>query len=280
MTDRLRFAVIGSPVGHSKSPAMHAAAFAASGLPHTYEKLETTEAELPERVAALRDGTFAGLNVTVPHKITVLSLVDEVDAAVTAVGAANTLARAPDGRIVAYNTDAPALERELATLAGTREAFAGKTAIVLGTGGAARAALFALRALGVARILVRGRSSVPPASDLELHPLDAPARERDDVVAVVQATSCGMSGGPPGSVVADAVRWETLPPGAIAYDVIYSPLETPFLVEARRHGLPASHGLGMLARQGALAFEKWLGIEAPFEAMLAAISNGVLDPPA
>jgi shikimate dehydrogenase len=271
VTDPLRFAVVGSPVAHSKSPAMHAAAYDALGLPHTYEKLETNEAELASRIAALRDGTFAGLNVTVPHKISVLGLVDEIDHTASAIGAANTLVRTADGTISAYNTDARALEPELATLAGTREVFTGKTAIVLGTGGVARAAVFALHALGVRRIIVRGRSSFAAAPQVELHPLEAPAAEPPDVVAVVQATSCGMTGGPPGGIVADAVAWATLSEEAVAYDVIYTPRETPFLQRARARGLHATHGLGMLARQGALAFELWLGIVAPLDAMLAAI---------
>ena len=272
----LRFAVIGSPVAHSKSPAMHVAAYAALGMPHTYEKLETSEAELPSRIEALRDGTFAGLNVTVPHKMAAMALADETHASAAAVGAANTLVRSAEGRIVAYNTDAPALERELATLAGTREAFAKKRAVVLGTGGAARAALHALRALGVERVIVRGRSSIhvgSPAADLELHPLEAPEYEHEDVVAVVQATSCGMSGGPPGAIVADAVGWETISDSAVAYDVVYSPRDTPFLQRARDRGLHATNGLGMLAVQGALAFELWLGVAPPIDVMLAALSR-------
>jgi shikimate dehydrogenase len=269
----LRFAVIGSPIAHAKSPAMHMAAFAALGLPHTYERLETNAGELAGRIQALRDGIYAGLNVTVPHKIAALTLADEIAPTASAVGAVNTLVRTADGTIAAHNTDAVALERELATLAGTREAFAGKTAIVIGTGGAAHAALCALRGLGVARILVRGRSAIAGAPDVELHPLGAPEAEPRDVVAVVQTTSCGMTGGPSGAIVADAVRWETLPETAVAYDVVYTPRETPFVTRALARGLHATGGLGMLARQGALAFELWLGVAPPLDAMLAAISD-------
>jgi shikimate dehydrogenase len=124
----------------------------------------------------------------------------------------------------------------------------------------------------VARILVRGRSPIDPAPDLELHPLEAPDAERSDVIAVVQATSCGMSGGSPGGIVASAVAWATLPDDALAYDVVYAPTDTLFLAKARERGLQASHGLGMLARQGALAFELWLGVPPPLDAMLAALA--------
>ena len=295
----LRFAVIGSPVAHSKSPAMHGAAFRALGMPHTYEKLETTAAELPARVEALRRGELAGLNVTVPHKQKVLTLVDDVDVTVKATGAANTLVRLPDGRIRAHNTDTPAIAEELARLAGDRARLAGGTGLVIGSGGAARAAIVALASyLGLKRVLIRGRSlgetsnavayvrqidrllasaggrgvSVALGAD-GLHAPEKEQKEEPRFVAIVQATSCGMRGGPPGEVVAEAVRWERVPKGAVALDVVYAPSTTPFLRAARERGLACDHGLGMLARQGALAFELWLGVKPPLEVMRAAIDD-------
>lgn len=277
----LRFAVIGSPIEHSKSPAMHRAAFAALGMPHTYEKLETFESDLPRRIQELRDGTFAGLNVTIPHKSRVLGLVDEASKSTRAIGAANTLVRVPGGGVVAHNTDAPALRQEIEVL---REAvraapLSGRSVLLLGTGGAARAALVALASLGAARVVVRGRSAaqvdalrpIVPATSLEAEPLAAPAREREDLGAIVQATSCGMRGGPPGEIVADAVAWGSVPKDAVALDVVYVPRDTPFLGRAREHGLAAEDGLGMLARQGALAFELWLGVAPPLDAMREAL---------
>src|SRR4051794_22391414 len=158
MTAALRFAVIGSPVAHSKSPAMHGAAFRALGLPHVYDKLETTADELPARVEALRRGELAGLNVTVPHKQKILTLFDDVDASARATGAANTLVRLSDGRVRAYNTDTPAIAEELARIAGDPARLAGGTGLVIGTGGAARAAIVALAShLGLKRVLIRGR---------------------------------------------------------------------------------------------------------------------------
>jgi shikimate 5-dehydrogenase len=111
----LRFAVIGDPIAHSKSPAMHLAAFRALGLPHRYEARRVTAAELPGVVQELRDGRYDGLNVTVPHKEAVLALADERGADLRA---ANTLVRTPDGRVVAHNTDVPALVEELRDLGG------------------------------------------------------------------------------------------------------------------------------------------------------------------
>jgi shikimate dehydrogenase len=231
---------------------MHAAAYAALGMAHTYEAIRANAAELPAVVARLRAGELAGLNVTVPHKIRVLDLVDTVAPSAAAVGAANTLVRDAAGRIAAHNTDVPALAAELAALA----PHAG-TALVLGTGGASRAAAAALgHHLHVARVVVRGRPLAPD-----------PAVEAS-VTLVVQTTSCGMTGADSGELARDAVAWDALPPGAVVLDVVYAPPETPFLAEARRRGLRAANGVGMLARQGALAFELWLGVPAPLEAML------------
>jgi shikimate dehydrogenase len=155
----LRFAVIGTPIAHSRSPAMHEAVYRAFKLPHTYEKIETSEAELPERIEALRRGEFAGLNVTVPHKRRVLQLVDEVHASARATGAANTLVRTPDGRVRAHNTDMPAVAEELGRLALNPARLRGGVGLVIGTGGAARAAIVAMAShLALSRILIRGRS--------------------------------------------------------------------------------------------------------------------------
>jgi shikimate dehydrogenase len=294
----VKLAVIGSPVAHSKSPVMHAAAFRALGLPHTYVKLETSAEELASRIDALRRGDFAGLNVTVPHKRAVLSLVDAVDRSAEAVGAANTLVRGrgPDARVVAHNTDAAALAEELAELAGGAARFAGGTGVVLGTGGAARAAIAAMGSLGVRRVVVLGRGLGEPAralalqaeaerilaastsasgglatSNVVLRDLALGFAPPADVVALVQATSSGMTGAAPGEIVADAIDWSATSAAAIAVDVVYAPRDTPFLTRARARGLASADGLGMLARQGALALRLWLGVEPPLAAMLAAL---------
>ncbi len=304
----LRFAVVGSPVAHSKSPALHAAGYRALGLPHVYEKLETTEEELESRVSALRRGELAGINVTVPHKKRVLSFVDEVAPSARAIGAANTLTRTTGGTITAHNTDAKALEEELVRLVGAEGAgaFAGRHAVVLGSGGAARAAIFALGQLGVSYVEVRARagadreaaqrlatelgtvltaaavtarSAVQPwvggpssAVRLGVGPLAAPLAEDPELAVVIQTTSCGMVGAADGDIVANAVAWESAPASCVALDVVYAPRNTPFLGRARARGLAAADGLGMLAEQGALAFELWLGQGAPREAMLAAVA--------
>jgi shikimate dehydrogenase len=284
MIEPLRFAVIGAPVGHSKSPAMHEAAYRALGLPHVYEKLETTSEDLPRRVEDLRAGRYAGLNVTVPHKMRVLALVDELDPSVEATGAANTLVRTSSGGVRAHNTDAPALRDEIAHLVdpaseGGATLLEGKTALVLGSGGAARAAVYALGLLGAGRIIVRARAdardlATSSSSPLSFEPLERPpgSAEALDLAVIVQATPAGMAGSSaPGRVVVDAVSWDTVPRVAVVYDVVYNPPRTPLLERAAVAGLRWESGLGMLVRQGALAFELWLGVAPPRDLMMQAL---------
>jgi shikimate dehydrogenase len=261
---------------------MHAAAYRALGLPHAYERVHATADQLPAVVADLRRGAFDGLNVTVPHKERVLALVDALDDSARVAGAANTLVRRHDGSIVAHNTDAPALAAELRRLGAPAAAPVGGVGLVLGSGGAARAAIVALGAyLKATRVAVRARAFAEAArrdafvasAPCPVEPqawVPAAGSERS-TFALIQATSAGMHGAAPGDEVASVVDWAALPDDAVAIDVVYSPRETPWLRAARARGLRCDDGLGMLARQGALALELWLGVPAPLEAMRAAL---------
>lgn len=276
----LRFALLGDPVAHSKSPLMHDAAFRALGLPHRYDAIRCTQAELRVHVEALRRGDLAGLNVTIPHKRTVLDLVDAMDPTAALAGAANTLVR-DDGRVVAHNTDVGAIAHELERVApGIR----GGAAIVLGSGGAARAAIVACYThLGVRRIDVRVRAPqktraedlapLAQGAELTVGPLAPNAEVERSASFVVQATSAGMQGEDPGEPLAAAIAWTLLPAHAGALEVVYAPPETPFVRAATEHGIRVTSGLGMLAWQGALALELWLGVPAPFDAMLSALDR-------
>ena len=277
-----RFAVVGDPVAHSKSPVMHAAAFRALGLPHTYEAVRATPAELPTVVNALREGRYDGLNVTVPHKQSVLSLVDVLDEGARVAGAANTLVRRADGAIVAHNTDAPALAAEVIRIAGPARRWPQARALVVGSGGTARAAVVALGVyLGVRDIVARARSfSDRSRREAFLATLPCPVTAQPwepwpsseaRTTALIQATSAGMHGADPGETVRDVVAWDALPADAVGIDVVYNPRDTPWLRAARDRGLSCDDGLGMLAAQGALALTLWLGIEAPLRAMRAAL---------
>jgi shikimate dehydrogenase len=296
MTSHL-FGVVGDPIAHSKSPAMHGAAYAARGLPHAYRAIRATTEELPGLVKRLRDGHFAGLNITVPHKRRILEYVDVLDPSAKIAGGANTLVRRPDGPIVAHNTDMPALAEELRRLAPDAAADAWRKAqvLVLGTGATARSAVMACACLlSVERIVVRGRSfederkrdqfrgevgellaAAGARSTLHLEPWRPSGVTEAGVTAIVQATSAGMDGADPGETAVQAVEWSALPKVAVALDVVYAPALTPFARAAAGHGLRAGNGLGMLARQGAIAFELWLGVPAPFDVMLAALTASV-----
>jgi shikimate dehydrogenase len=277
----LRFALFGHPVQHSMSPAIHAAAYRALGLSHRYELVDLPdEAALAHAVAAVRRGEIAGANVTIPWKRAALALADRVDPVAASVGAANVLRRDADGRLVAHNTDIPALSREVAALVAEPE-----TAVVLGSGGASIAAVAALRALG-ARVTVSARRwtpAVPRAQwayaeafvrlDAELvewsahtasvaEPLGRALRSAD---VIVQGTSAGMHGADSGAAVAEIVPWRQLRRGAVGYDLVYNPPDTEFVKAAHAAGVRASHGLGMLVGQAALSIELWLGVLPPLE---------------
>jgi len=285
----MKFGLLGDPVAHSKSPLMHASAYRALGMKHEYHAHQVKTADLGAWVDRVRTGEIAGLNVTVPHKEAVLELADSVDESARAVRAANTLAN-QNGQVIAFNTDVPALAAEVMALAPelTRAEWAKSTGIVLGSGGTARSAVAALTMhLRVRKLIVRARAFEKDASctqfrndvqdvlgetELVLAPLSERAEpEEPGVMAIVQATSAGMVGKPGGEDVARAVSFASLSARAAALDVIYAPPKTPFMEAAQRAGIRTCNGLGMLARQGALAFEIWLGVPAPYNAMLSAL---------
>lgn len=278
-----KFALVGHPVAHSVSPAIHRTAYRELGLAHEYGLLDAPdEASVSRIVEELRSGALAGVNVTVPWKRLALSLADRADPSAASVGAANVLAPTAAG-IVAHNTDVPALVEELSALNP-----APRGVLVLGGGGAALGVVAAARAFGSARVGVSARrfaggtrESWPLAKELtalgaelvawpaavDAAEFEAFARGAD---IVVQATSAGMHGADPGTAIAAMVPWRLLPAGASAYDLVYNPRETEFLRAARAASVRASGGLGMLVRQAALAFEIWLGVRPPLEPLFAA----------
>jgi shikimate dehydrogenase len=281
-----RFVLLGHPVGHSLSPAIHGAAYAALGLDARYELLDVPdEAAVSRAVDAVRSGEIAGANVTVPWKQVALRLADHADPSASDVGAANVLVRDASGEVVAHNTDVPALTAELAELSESPG-----VAVVLGAGGAALAAVAAARRLGAeVRVSARRFDAALPDTEwpnavalrrlgavLLAWPSAAAVLEgAEGAHVVLQATSAGMSGAGQGRGVADVVPWSRLSRGAVAYDLVYNPSVTPFLERATEAGVVASGGLGMLVGQAALAFELWLGREAPRSVMQRAAQTAL-----
>jgi shikimate dehydrogenase len=266
------FAVIGSPVSHSLSPAMHNAAFAAAGVDGAYLALPVAPDELESAVRGAGALGFGGLNVTVPHKEAVVPLCAGLDLVAEKVGAVNTLARHQRGWM-GFNTDAPAV-RGLLTDAGIGP---GSRALLLGAGGAARAVLWALLEMG-AEVAVAARRSEAAAglcrsmartlhvteSLAQVVEWDALAPRAIHADVVVNATTIGLSGTgelPP-------LAWRS---GQVALDFVYG--DTGFARSARGAGARLITGEQVLVRQGALAFKIWFGRSAPEEVMTRALER-------
>ena len=278
----LRFVLIGHPVAHSLSPVLHQSAYRALELGHRYELVDCPDrAAVEQELSRLARGETAGINVTLPWKRLTLELAARKDPLAAQIGAANVVAREPDGSLKAYNTDATALLDEL------RPADGRKRALIIGAGGAARAAIVACRTLGVGEIVLSSRrfqsgQEWPDSGEFArlgamtvAWPGALPERASfqarvagSDIV--IQATSAGMHGADPGEEIAALVPWDRLAPGAFAYDVVYTPAITPFLRAAREARVLAQGGLGMLIGQAALSLERWLGSPAPRDAMRGA----------
>lgn len=270
-------ALIGHPVAHSISPRFQQAALDALGLDVRYEAWDTPLEDLPIAVERLRSGDLLGANVTVPHKVEVLRLIDHPDALVERVGAANTIVRR-DGQLHATNTDVAGVLRALAD---AEVELQGQHVVLLGAGGAARAVVVALRTAGASRVTITNRSLERAQTlaglggeDLatDVCPLDPAAPALIEAMAaastVIHSTSLGMRHGP--DERATPVPAGLFHPGQVAFDLVYVPERTPFLEAAERGGARPVGGLSMLVHQGAAAFELWTGHEAPVDVMFAA----------
>ncbi|HEU0024898.1 MAG TPA: shikimate dehydrogenase [Thermoleophilaceae bacterium] len=255
--------VLGYPVGHSRSPAMMNAAFRELGLDWRYVKLPVPPPLFAETVRALAPSGYAGANVTIPHKLAARELADELSPAVEAIGAANTLTFR-DGRIRADNTDAGGLIAALETPVD------GLRALVLGAGGAGRAAAWALSQAG-AEVCVWNRTSeraIALAAELDVRCVDAP--ESADLL--VNATSVGLVPDLAEEDALAALRLSGASPPATVVDLVYGDAPTPLWRWASRGGGRVVGGLEVLVRQGALSLELWTGRTAPLDAMRAAVS--------
>jgi shikimate dehydrogenase len=258
--------LLGYPLSHSVSPAMHNAAFATVGLDWHYDLLPVEPERLDEAVAQVRRADCAGANVTVPHKQAIIPLLDGVTPVAQAIGAVNTIVKR-DGRLVGHNTDAAGLLADLYT---HDVKIAHRTVLVLGAGGAARAVVAACAGVGARlRVIARRReqaeslSAIAPVEIFDWTPLGL-LQACDNCAVIVNATPLGMS------PRVDASPWldgTPLPVDAFVYDLVYNPAETLLTRQARRAGLRAVTGLGMLVEQGALAFELWTGRTAPRDVM-------------
>lgn len=253
--------VIGHPIKHSRSPLIHGTWLAEHGIEGSYEAIDVAPEDLGAFIERLRQGEFAGGNVTIPHKEAVFALCDSVDPLAKTIGAVNTLVRQPDGRIRGFNTDYMGFLGNLDQNAPGWDSDKAR-AIVLGAGGASRAILVALRERGYDEILILNRTEEKAVSlALEINGPFTPGRldEFAEFAAgtslLVNTTSIGMHGSR-----FDTLDLSLLPKTALVTDAVYVPLVTPLLADARALGLRTVDGLGMLLHQAIPGFEAWFGV--------------------
>lgn len=260
------YGVAGNPVTHSLSPALHNAAFRAAGIDAVYLPLHTTSVR--DLVHLARELPLDGISVTMPWKVEILPLLDSVDSLAAAIGAVNTVARGPDGRLHGTNTDAAAVVEPLLE----RLPLKGARVLLAGAGGAARAAAFALvRAGALVSILNRtpelaeklARSSGAAVAD--------PQRLQGFDV-IVNATPAGMLGPPQNDM---AVPQSALTGARVVFEMVYRPRATPLVRRAQALGIEVVDGLNMFVHQGARQWETWTGQEAPVESMRAALETAL-----
>jgi len=263
--------ILGDPVEHSRSPAMHNAAFAALGLDWVYVPFPVAAAEIGAAVAAVRALGLAGVNVTVPHKESVLAHLDAVTPLARRVGAVNTIINR-GGRLLGDNTDVHGFAQ---TLRGRR--LRGRSVVVIGAGGSARAVLAALTAVEVGRVTLANRTPARAralarrlrGTRVEVVPLAAltDVGRLADAALVVNTTSIGLAGGP-----FPPVDYAATPARCLFVDLVYV-RDTAFLVAARRAERPVADGSTMLLHQGAHAFTLWTGRRAPLAVMRRAMGT-------
>lgn len=272
----LVYGILGHPVAQSLSPAMHNAAFRALGLDAVYVPFPVAPAQLEAALAGLAAAGVRGLNVTVPHKQAIVSLLDDLTPEAREMGAVNTV-RLDGGHAVGTNTDGAGF---LLSLTHDLDfAPAGRSVLLLGAGGAARAIAYALLRADVGRLTIANRTGERaqalvadcrtrfPGVPVEAAALDAVAGTAPDLL--VNATTVGMGDGET-PVALDAVGVT----GAVI-DIVYHPAETPLLAAAKALGLARTNGIGMLLYQGAAAFRFWTDREPPVDVMREALLAGL-----
>ncbi len=275
--------LVGYPVSHSLSPIMQQAAFDALEIDARYFLWETPKDQLARKVDSLRSPDFLGANVTIPYKEDVLHLVDECDPFAERIGAVNTIVNR-NGCLYGYNTDAQGFISALLEYEDHPFECAGKNAVILGTGGAARAAAVGLVDYSVGEILLIGRTETQLQKIL--HDIGAKTSKcatllkgalfGDDVASHLSRADLIINATPVGLKPDDLpllIDVNMLPTTAMVMDMIFNPPLTPLLLSARSHGCQIMNGLSMLLYQGVLAFELWTGRSAPIQVMQKALGT-------
>ena len=261
------YCIIGDPVDHSLSPAMHNAAFKALNLNCVYIAFRVGKDELEAGLLSLRKTNIAGFNVTMPHKVAILPLLDELDETCTKIGAVNTVNN-ENGRLKGYNTD---IHGFIEPIKRRKISLKEKTVLLMGAGGVARAVVTALVEEDITKIIIANRSleKAKVLSDIcknsnvncELVSLDHVAKYTLDAHLIVNATPIGMKGED------SLITTEHISSDSVVYDLVYRPMETGLIQSAEEAGAIVIYGYEMLLEQGAKSFEIWTQMEAPRDVM-------------
>ena len=253
------FAVIGDPIHQSKSPQMHNAWYKQMNVDATYIPIHVAPENLEQAVASLKCLGASGWNVTIPHKQAILPFLDELDEDAKKMGAVNTVVRTADGKYKGYNTDGAGFVRSLEDVIGSE--CKQKEVLLIGAGGAARGIAFALVTAGYTNITIANRTlgnAQAIIDELMLGQaitLEQAEQSLDQYEIFIQTTPAGQVNGS----LQVPFSLAKFPQGAIAADIVYNPLMTPFLLAAEQKGATIVNGLGMFVHQGAIAYHYWLG---------------------
>ncbi|MBS7344487.1 MAG: shikimate dehydrogenase [Caryophanon sp.] len=266
------FAVIGDPIKHSKSPEMHHFWYEDMQEDAAYVPIHVTPDTLAQAVESMKLLGASGWNVTIPHKETILPLLDALDEQAAKMGAVNTVVRQPDGTLKGYNTDGLGFVRSLEEAIGDTQKSA--RLLIIGAGGAARGIAFALQASGYTTITIANRTVEKAAAIVEemqageAISLQQAGEQLAQFDILVQTTSAGLS-----DDFSMPFPLTHLREGAIVADIVYNPLITPFLQAAQQQGARIVTGVGMFVHQGAIAYEHWLHKTPNTNAMIARLTT-------
>jgi len=269
------FGVIGDPIAHSLSPAMHIRELQELGMDAYYHPFRIAEADLCNAVKGMKILGIEGFNITVPHKTAIIPYLDDVDPLAEAIGAVNTVVRRGE-QFEGYNTDGLGFIEALKE--DWKDDITDEQVLIIGAGGAAKAIYYTLLSIGVRQVDICNRT-LPKAEELienqtyKSHSKALTLEEAEAAVGnyslIIQTTSIGMDPDRDQS----PISLEKIDSSAFVSDIIYNPRETAFLKQAAQRGAKTQNGLGMLVYQGALAFEKWTGIKPDVKRMKQTVTN-------
>ncbi|MGG1677491.1 shikimate dehydrogenase [Neobacillus sp. NRS-1170] len=268
------FAVLGDPIGHSMSPIMHNDLFSYYQIDGQYLPFHVKNDDLEDAVKGLKALGVGGFNITVPHKSAIIPFLDEVEELALNIGAVNTVVNV-GGKLIGYNTDGPGFLRGLTSHMLSIE---GKKVLLIGAGGAARGIYFTLAkekalAIDIANRTVEKASGLIEACPYRIssnaYSLDEASRNLEEYDLIIQTTTSGMSP----KIAELPLNVTNIKKQALVCDIIYNPIETLFLQEAKAKGASIQNGIDMFVYQGALAFEKWTGIFPDAERMRENVLN-------